>query len=97
MNLKSALFTSLLVICFAFTACEDKEETTQVTTTSTTVMEKAEHEEKVLRHVVIFKFNDDSSEEDIERLNQSFNALATAIPVVKDFEWGINDLSLIHI
>ena len=42
-------------------------------------------------HVVIFKFKDESSEEDVNRLNESFNALADAIPVIKDFEWGIND------
>lgn len=47
--------------------------------------------EKVLRHVVIFKFKEESSEEDIQKLNDAFNALPKAIPVIKDFEWGIND------
>ena len=46
---------------------------------------------KLLRHLVIFKFNDESSEEDVARLNESFNTLASAIPAVKDFEWGLND------
>lgn len=91
MNVKSKLLINLLVISFIFTACQDQAETKQVTTISTTVMEKTDQEEKVLRHVVIFKFNDESSEEDVERLNQAFNALANAIPVVKGFEWGIND------
>lgn len=50
-----------------------------------------EKKEKVLRHVVIFKFNDSSSKEAVNRLNSDFNTLATEIPVVKDFEWGIND------
>lgn len=90
MNLKNIVLFNLLVFCFVFTACEDNNETKQVTVTTTT-MEKSESKEKVLRHVVIFKFNDDASAGDVERLNQSFNALATAIPVVKDFEWGIND------
>ena len=52
---------------------------------------KESKEEKRLRHVVIFKFNDDAAPEDVERLNQSFNALADSIPVIQDFEWGLND------
>lgn len=90
MNLKNIILLTSLLVCFAFTACQDNAETKQVTVTTST-MEKTETKEKVLRHVVIFKFNDDSSEEDVERLNQSFNALAESIPVVQDFEWGIND------
>lgn len=90
MNLHHTLIISLLIFCLALTACQDPTETKQVTVTTST-MEKTESKEKVLRHVVIFKFNDDSSEEDVERLNQSFNALAESIPVVQDFEWGIND------
>ena len=48
-------------------------------------------EQKTLRHMVLFKFKADSSTEDVEALNQSFNALANSIDVVKDFEWGINN------
>ena len=54
-------------------------------------MEISKKKDKLLRHVVIFKFNDDSSEEDVSRLNAAFNALPDAIPVIKDFEWGLND------
>ena len=54
-------------------------------------MNKTETKERLLRHVVIFKFKDTSSEDDVNRLNQAFNALPEAIPVIKDFEWGIND------
>ncbi|MEM9544926.1 MAG: Dabb family protein [Bacteroidota bacterium] len=54
-------------------------------------MEKLLTKEKVLRHVVIFKFNETSSDEDVNRLNDAFNALPEAIPVIKDFEWGLND------
>jgi len=56
-----------------------------------TKMEKTDTKEKVLRHVVLFKFKDESSEEDVNRLNERFNALPQAIPAIKDFEWGIND------
>jgi len=40
---------------------------------------------------VIFKFKEESSDEDVQKLNDAFNALPEAIPVIKDFEWGIND------
>ncbi|MFD2586622.1 Dabb family protein [Croceitalea marina] len=48
-------------------------------------------DEKLLRHVVIFKFNDDASEEQVEKLNKSFNDLSNHISVIRDFEWGLND------
>ncbi|MEM8891581.1 MAG: Dabb family protein [Bacteroidota bacterium] len=54
-------------------------------------MDQTEKKEKLLRHVVIFKFKDESSEEDVNKLNDAFNALPAAIPEIKDFEWGIND------
>ena len=44
-----------------------------------------------LRHIVIFKFNDDASEADVQKLNDNFNALPDYISVIKDFEWGLND------
>ncbi len=90
MKINNSLIIILLVFCCAGTACQDPSKTKQVEVTTST-MKKPENKEKVLRHVVIFKFNDDAREEDVERLNQSFNALADAIPVVQDFEWGIND------
>lgn len=48
-------------------------------------------EDKLLRHVVIFKFNDDANAEQVEKLNNSFNELQNHIPVIQDFEWGLND------
>lgn len=79
----------LLFICFLFLGCQQENKPMEKAVAKIdTIMEK---KEKLLRHVVIFKFKDESSEEDVNKLNQAFNALANAIPVVKDFEWGIND------
>ncbi len=72
------------------TSCGESKSTESMSEQATT-MEETTKKEKVLRHVVIFKFNDDSSEEDVNRLNDAFNALPEAIPVIKDFEWGLND------
>ncbi|WP_298792386.1 Dabb family protein [uncultured Allomuricauda sp.] len=54
-------------------------------------MDMVQKKEKLLRHVVIFKFNDDTSEEQVEKLNRSFIELPTHIPEIQDFEWGLND------
>ena len=90
MNQRSALFINLLFVFALFTSCQETTESNEVETANSSV-EQIIEKEKLLRHMVIFKFNDDSSEEDVNRLNESFVSLADAIPVIKDFEWGIND------
>jgi hypothetical protein len=45
---------------------------------------------KNLRHVVMFKFKDSSSADDVTRVENAFKALATKISLIKDFEWGKN-------
>ena len=91
MNQPNTFLIKLLFMLLVFTACEETSEVASEEAETTTSMNEAEEKERVLRHVVIFKFNDDSSEEDVNRLIESFNALPEAIPVIKDFEWGIND------
>lgn len=44
-----------------------------------------------LRHVVLFKFKDEAPEEEIAKIHQAFQDLPTAIPQIRDFEWGMND------
>ncbi len=91
MTVRNVLFINLLFSFFAFTACQEKTEPRPEETAIINTMEQTEKKEKLLRHMVIFKFNDASSEADVTKLNHSFNALADAIPVIQDFEWGIND------
>ncbi|MEO1449729.1 MAG: Dabb family protein [Bacteroidota bacterium] len=45
----------------------------------------------MLRHVVLFKFQDSASAADVESLHQAFQNLKAEIPVIQDFEWGLND------
>lgn len=47
--------------------------------------------DKKLRHVVLFAFNDDASPEDIRKVEEAFSALPGKIPQVKGYEWGINN------
>lgn len=43
---------------------------------------------QVLRHVVMFKFKDGTSAEDIRKIEQAFCALPDKVGTVADFEWG---------
>lgn len=45
---------------------------------------------RLLRHVVLFGFKDDASEEAIAECVRRFALLPQLIPSVKEFEWGSN-------
>jgi len=46
--------------------------------------------QKVLRHVVLFKFTDSSTPEEVKKVEDAFIALKGKISLIKDFEWGKN-------
>jgi hypothetical protein len=46
---------------------------------------------QVLRHAVFFAFKDESSEEDVQGVVDTFRALPSKIPEIIDFEWGVNN------
>ena len=50
-------------------------------------------EEKKLRHIVLLKFNNEASAEDISLIEKEFAALPSKIPEIIDFEWGIDNSS----
>lgn len=60
-------------------------------TKSDTMDQQEKQSPKVLRHMVLFKFKNTAPEKEVQKLNKAFNALQSAIPVIKNFEWGIND------
>jgi hypothetical protein len=53
--------------------------------------EKNESGKSMLRHVVLFKYKDSSSAEDVKKVTETFASLYGKIPQVKAFEWGINN------
>ncbi len=91
MTKRLSFLINLLLISFLFTACQEKTETLPKAAASDKMTNQTTKKEKLLRHVVLFKFKEESSEQEVEQLNQAFNALPDSIPVIKDFEWGIND------
>ncbi|MES2873126.1 MAG: Dabb family protein [Bacteroidota bacterium] len=46
---------------------------------------------KLLRHMVLFKFKDESSAADIKKVEDAFRALPSKIKEIKGFEWGMNN------
>ncbi len=47
--------------------------------------------EKMLRHVVLFKFKDSATAEQVKAVEDAFGALPSKIKEIKDFEWGTNN------
>jgi hypothetical protein len=46
---------------------------------------------KLLRHVVLLKFKDGSSPENIKKVEDAFKGLPSKIKEIKAFEWGTNN------
>jgi len=46
---------------------------------------------KLLRHVVLFKFKDNASPDDIQKVEEAFRSLPSIITEIKTFEWGKNN------
>lgn len=59
--------------------------------TSAHAQSSTQKNEQVLRHVVMFKFKDSSSPDDIKKVENAFRDLKNKIKVIKDFEWGTNN------
>ena len=51
----------------------------------------AQTSEKLLRHVVLFKFKETSTAADIKKVEDAFRALPSKIPSIKSLEWGTNN------
>lgn len=51
---------------------------------------ETKQDQKVLRHVVLFKFTDASTPEDVKKVEDAFAILPRKISQIKDYEWGTN-------
>jgi hypothetical protein len=79
-NILSLVITFILISATAMAQAQSKKS------------DKAKGDKgQVLRHVVMFKFKDSSSPEDIKKVENAFKDLAKKIKEIKDFEWGINN------
>jgi len=80
-----SLFVILLVSCFSAQASDEVDKNGR-SNPKESVMKK-----KQLRHVVLFKFKDSVTDEDIKKVEVAFAALPDKIPQIKGYEWGINN------
>lgn len=48
-------------------------------------------QDKLLRHIVLFKFKEDTSEEELALIEKTFAELPSKISEIVDFEWGTNN------
>lgn len=48
----------------------------------------SEKKSQVLRHVVLFQFQEDTSSEKVDEIVKEFAALPEKIDAIQDFEWG---------
>lgn len=48
---------------------------------------------QVLRHVVLFKFKDGTTSEQVKEIENAFRALPSKVDAIHDFEWG-TDMSV---
>jgi hypothetical protein len=56
--------------------------------TMNTNHQAAEQESKVLRHVVLFKFKDTATADQVKEIEKDFGALKGQISEIQDYEWG---------
>jgi hypothetical protein len=75
MNIKSKFLITIIIL---------------MTAVSTLSAQNNPESKKVLRHVVMFKFLDSATPEDVKKVETSFAALAKKLKIVKGFEWGKN-------
>ncbi|MCS1408952.1 MAG: hypothetical protein M2R45_02131 [Verrucomicrobia subdivision 3 bacterium] len=52
---------------------------------------QADHHEKLLRHIVYFKYKEGTSDETIAKIKKAFADLKNTIEKIKAFEKGINN------
>jgi hypothetical protein len=86
--MKIKYFIALAVISiltFSFTNNDD------VTEKNSRIEKMTKSKDSVLRHVVLFKFKDNTKEEDIKKVEDAFHALPSKIKEIKGYEWGINN------
>lgn len=86
--MKNLLFLTLIATAISFTACQPEEKKVEETETMT---EEVKTPEKVLRHVVMFKFKDSATEADIKSVQDAFAALPGKIKEIKGYEFGTNN------
>lgn len=59
--------------------------------TSSGAQQTQEPTERLLRHVVLFKFKAETSGDTLDAIREAFLTLPSKIPGIHDMEWGLNN------
>ncbi|MFC4872826.1 Dabb family protein [Negadavirga shengliensis] len=88
--MKTFFIYSVSLLLLAGYGCQSRT-ANQSTDQPQPAMKEVKSEKPLLRHVVLLKFKDESSLEDIKKVEEAFIALKDKIPQIKTFEWGTNN------
>lgn len=88
--MKTSAITLFAALLFASCGEQAKKETTEKEEEKTTKETEASSAPK-LRHVVLFKFKETSSAEEVKQVEEAFNALPSKIDLIREYEWGTNN------
>jgi len=85
-------YIALFIFFFlSLIACQQKITTPISADNSDSKTKTADINTKQLRHVVMFKFNDDADPAEVKKIEDAFAALPAKIPEISYFEWGLNN------
>ncbi|MBW3542765.1 MAG: Dabb family protein [Planctomycetes bacterium] len=84
--LKSVLILSAVAVCLCVVAVVAQGGPDQPAAKQ--VERKAKASPPLLRHVVLFKFKEEATKEQIRQVEEAFAALPKKIDAIHDFEWG---------
>ncbi|NNE03564.1 MAG: Dabb family protein [Eudoraea sp.] len=84
MKKRYAIITLFLIV--ALTSFKNNDFKKEQTTTKEVTMT-----DSVLRHVVLFKFKEGTSKDQLHEYETAFVALKNKIPEIVSFEWGLNN------
>lgn len=79
----------IIIAVILLSACQSPQKEEKVV--EKIIEKKVVNMDKVLRHVVLFKFKDEASAEDIKKVEEAFMALPSKIKEIQAIEWGINN------
>ncbi|MFC0261719.1 Dabb family protein [Fontibacter flavus] len=86
--MKQLIGTMLLIVGLGM-ACQSPQKEEKIV--EKVIEKKIIQMDKALRHVVLFKFKDESSPEDVQKVVDAFMELPDKIDVIQDIEWGTNN------
>ncbi len=89
-NIFSLITVSVFIIT-VLSACNKSVKNNKITKNKETISIEKSTQKKQLRHVVLFKFKEGTTQKKIVEAEKAFSSLPAKIPQIRGFEWGINN------